>query len=87
MSELRKAAEKALEIFDWLEQRSIYQDTELKEVHDALRKALLKPDREWVGLTKKERNAIWMQHYDGWGQQIKIGWDRAIEQRLKEKNS
>lgn len=87
MSELRKAAEKALEIFDWLERRSIYQDMELKKVHQELKKALSAPEKEWVGLTKKERNDIWMQHYDGWGQQIKVGWDKAIEQRLREKNS
>lgn len=37
---LREAGEKALRIFDWLERRSIYQDAEAKEAHNALRAAL-----------------------------------------------
>jgi hypothetical protein len=48
MSDLRKAAERALEMFDWLERRSMYQDLQMKETHEALRQALAQPEQEPV---------------------------------------
>lgn len=36
-----KAMKMALKIFDWLEQRSIYQDAQIQEAHNELRKALI----------------------------------------------
>jgi hypothetical protein len=46
MSDLRKAAEMALEMFDWLERRSMYQDLQMKDTHEALRQALAQPEQE-----------------------------------------
>lgn len=42
----REALEKALVIFDWLERRSIYQDAQVKDAHDAVRAALAEPSVE-----------------------------------------
>ena len=47
MTDLRKAAEMALEMFDWLERRSMYQDLQMKETHEALRQALAEQE-PWV---------------------------------------
>lgn len=40
---LREALQKALVIFDWLERRTIYQDAQVKDAHDAVRAALAEP--------------------------------------------
>jgi hypothetical protein len=41
----------------------------------------------WVGLTQREWDDLWDEHHDDYGYQLSVdGYERAIEQRLKEKN-
>jgi len=49
----------------------------------------LQPKREWVGLTDQEIDAIYEQHHNQYAECISInfGYERAIEAKLKEKNS
>ena len=45
--------------------------------------------REWVGLTDDEIDDIWAEFNDGYGiiEETLWGYERAIEAKLKEKNS
>jgi hypothetical protein len=104
MTDLRKAAEMALEtlegdpelLVDWL--------AKLKEVKEALRQALAmerfsevsqeieeelkQPKREWVGLTDEERWEVTSKKWWDWEDSFDIdGFARAIEAKLKEKNT
>jgi len=46
------------------------------------------PQREWVGLTQKELDDLWDEHHDAYGYQLSAdGYERAIEAKLKEKNT
>ena len=43
--------------------------------------------REWVGLTDREIDELWMSHHDDFGNPLSAtGYERAIEAKLKEKN-
>ena len=87
MTDLRKAAEMALEALnddpkmlgDWLDN--------LKTAREALRQALAQPEqkREWVGLTDDELKALcdeWQIIYGGYVRPFA----ETIEAKLKEKN-
>ena len=83
MTDLRKAAEMALEClnyhWDYFEDESgdgLY----VLEAKKSLRQALAEPKREWVGLTDQE---IWDLGAD---HAIDLAWAREIEAKLKEKN-
>ena len=45
--------------------------------------------KEWVGLTDDEIDDIWAEFNDGYGiiEETLWGYERAIESKLKEKNS
>jgi len=45
-------------------------------------------ERQWVGLTAKEINALYVQHHNQFGECISGDWgyERDIEAKLKEKN-
>ena len=46
------------------------------------------PQRTWVGLTDKEIDELWMSHHDDFGNDLSAtGYERAIEAKLKEKNT
>jgi nucleotide-binding universal stress UspA family protein len=46
------------------------------------------PQRTWVGLTDKEIDELWMSHHDDFGNALSAtDYERAIEAKLKEKNS
>ena len=75
MSDLRDAAELALTA---LENTCPNNWTSVKE---NLRKALAQPKREWVGLTDEER------YLGDARSEQEIEYARAIEAKLKEKNS
>jgi hypothetical protein len=47
------------------------------------------PKREWVGLTDEEIDALYLQHHNQYGECESPSWgyERAIEQALKEKNN
>jgi hypothetical protein len=46
------------------------------------------PQRTWVGLTDKEIDELWMSHHDDFGNALSAtGYERAIEAKLKEKNT
>ena len=87
MSNLRKAAEMALEALEW------NYGTDLENIENcmawlekmnatipALRQALAQPKRKWVGLTDEDRSDLLTQHH-GWNE-----FGIAIEAKLKEKN-
>ncbi len=52
----------------------------------ALRQAL-ETDKQWVGLTDEERIALWGMRSDGPSNSEIRGFARAIEAKLKEKNT
>ena len=56
---------------------------------EIIRKALAQPERTWVGLTDEEIEAIYLQHHNQYGECESPNWgyERAIEQALKEKNT
>jgi hypothetical protein len=46
------------------------------------------PQRTWVGLTDREIDELWMSHHDDFGNPLSAtGYERAIEAKLKEKNT
>jgi hypothetical protein len=47
------------------------------------------PQRTWVGLTDEEMDAIYEQHHNQYGEceSANLGYERAIEAKLKEKNT
>jgi hypothetical protein len=47
------------------------------------------PAREWVGLTDEEIDAIYEQHHNQYAECISVnfGYERALEAKLKEKNT
>jgi hypothetical protein len=46
------------------------------------------PQRTWVGLTDEEIDVIYEQHHNQYGEceSVNLGYERAIEAKLKEKN-
>ena len=84
MTDLRKAAEMALEVLEttWGD-GSEDALKEWKEATQALHHALAEPKREWVGLTSDETWEIFT-HYDPLQYSA---FSRAIEAKLKEKNA
>jgi hypothetical protein len=46
------------------------------------------PQRTWVGLTDEEIDAIYEQHHNQYGEceSANLGYERAIEAKLKQKN-
>jgi hypothetical protein len=59
---------------------------QLLEKYEALQSAS-KP-AAWIGLTQREWDDLWDEHHDEYGYQLSAdGYERAIEQRLKEKNT
>ena len=47
------------------------------------------PQRTWVGLTEEEMDAIYELHHNQYGEceSANLGYERAIEAKLKEKNT
>ena len=46
------------------------------------------PQRTWVGLTDREIDELWMSHHDDFGNPLSAtGYERAIEAKLKERNT
>ena len=44
--------------------------------------------RTWIGLTDREIDKLWDEHHDSYGYQLSVsGYERAIEAKLKEKNT
>ena len=44
--------------------------------------------RPWVGLTDREIDELWISHHDDFGNPLSAtGYERAIEAKLKEKNT
>jgi|688.fasta_scaffold1168684_1 hypothetical protein len=81
MTELRKAAEIALEEFELFFNTYPYMEKGYTlDARKALRQALAQPNKEWVGLTDQE---IWDLGAD---HAIDLAWAREIEAKLKEKN-
>jgi hypothetical protein len=96
MTDLRKAAEMALDFMDWLcgddnSDRPKYTALNLESflllARTELRQALAQPKREWVGLTDDEIKEI----IGPWGETPIKGYTRKlfdqIEAKLKEKNT
>jgi len=60
----------------------------MQEEIDELRQAIAEEEkREWVGLTDEERIALWGMRSDGPSNSEIRGFARAIEAKLKEKNT
>ena len=94
MTDLRKAAEMALEFVAWFasDDHSIRPKHKAPEIAEALRQALAEPEqvltartvitgREWVGLTNEEVES-WRGNYDFFNSALV----REVEAKLKEKN-
>jgi hypothetical protein len=97
MSDLRKAAEMALEEFELFFNTYPYMEKGYTlDARKALRQALAQPEQEWVGLTDEESKPLIqkaMMYYghnpDHWTLTAGAGFcilARAIESKLKEKN-
>ena len=93
MTDLRKAAEMALEFVEWFasDDHSVRPQHKAPEVVEALRQALAQPEqvltakvvvtgREWVGLTRRELDIATL------GLEDLSDCYKAIEAKLKEKN-
>ena len=84
---------KALEV--WLDKTEWVQETVKPHELGMHRADVLKqriqevsPQRTWVGLTDKEIDELWMSHHDDFGNALSAtGYERAIEAKLKEKNT
>ena len=71
-------------------------DDAIKAVEDALAEPKQEPmlemnpeKRPWVGLTDKEIDEIYKEHHNQYGkcESVDFGYERAIEAKLREKNS
>ncbi len=63
-------------------------DDDYAEYSEALDSLCVPTKREWVGLTQRELDDLWMLHHDDYGYQTSAdGYERAIEAKLKEKNT
>jgi lipoate-protein ligase A len=66
-------------------------EAQMYEAIDAIKEALAQPDtpkHEWVGLTDEEIDAIYEQHHTNEEcESVNWGYERAIEAKLKEKNT
>ena len=85
MTDLRKAAEMALEALQYANDVCHYERCEEDFYTDeinALRQALAQPKREWVGLTEEEFESILEQHNEAFPFNVY----KSIEAKLKEKN-
>ena len=83
MSDLRKAAEMALEFVSWFasDDHSVRPKHKAPEIAETLRQALAQP--EWVGLTQEEVDALlWKLSVGAVDEDV-----RTIEAKLKEKNT
>ena len=59
-----------------------------KKVLEAMQWMLDKQKRTLVGLTDREIDELWMSHHDDFGNPLSAtGYERAIEAKLKEKNT
>ena len=59
---------------------------EVKNCHQIIKD--LQKKRPWVGLTDREIDELWMSHHDDFGNPLSAtGYERAIEAKLKEKNT
>ena len=84
MSDLRKAAEMALETLCVGANDAVPNDIDerFEQAIQALRQALAQPKREWVGLTDAEVEA-WRGNYDFFDSALV----KEVEAKLKEKNT
>ena len=95
---LNRKAENARELglsYDWTPE----EDEAFNEVekHSNLGKQILREmgqpyhfeKREWVGLTDEEIDKIYEAHHNQYGEceSVNFGYERAIEAKLKEKNT
>ena len=63
---------------------------EIKKLYeDFFDKHFAETQRRWTGLTDEEIDAIFAQHHDRYGEceSPNFGYERAIETKLKEKNT
>lgn len=59
---------------------------EVKNCHQIIKD--LQKKRQWVGLTDREIDELWMSHHDDFGNPLSAtGYERAIEAKLKERNT
>jgi 3-dehydroquinate dehydratase len=95
MSDLRRAAEMALEALEAHADIGIKSDKQIQALRQALRTALAQPEqvltartvitgREWVGLTDEEIKNLWNQHEPRFDY---YSFSCDIEAKLKEKNT
>ena len=90
MTDLRKAAEQALEILDMCfydEEDEVYclggwHQEKFMDAREALRQALAQPNKEWVGLSEDDRSEI---RRSG-SYSVRDKDFQAIEDKLREKN-
>jgi hypothetical protein len=98
MTDLRKAAEMALEAFDYhFDNEDDYLNWKyplVLEAKQALRQALAQPKSEWVGLTDDEiakADCVAMDYIGageyGLAEETIFDFAKAIEAKLKEKNT
>ena len=73
MTDLRKAAEMALEALAW---------EEIEDAKEHLRQALAQPKREWVGLIKDEVDSLELPDSP-----TVFEFAQFVEAKLKEKNA
>jgi len=88
MTDLRKAAEMALEA---LESFRFAQNPIVPQSIYVLRQALAQPEQEhkpWVSLTEEESSDIYNAHHNTYGECITSAYDLVldVEAKLKEKN-
>ena len=77
-----EAMKQALEA---LEKDSPWREETIASLRQAIEQA---EKREWVGLTQKELDDLWDVHHDAYGYQLSAdGYERAIEAKLKDKNT
>ena len=60
----------------------------LRQAHDALALTSYPPQRTWVSLTDREIEELWTSLHDDFGNPPSAtGYERAIEAKLKDKNT
>jgi len=75
---------------DWAEGpvTPLYTTPQTKQEHTGFIDSKLNPiKRQWVELTDEEIDNIYEQHHNQYGQSEFLNYERAIEAKLKEKNT
>jgi hypothetical protein len=83
----KEVMQMALDWFHWFQHGTNPNGAHVLEVEEAIRTRLAQPEKEWVGLTDEEVKILTTQNRTDFSRPPYEEFYRAIEAKLKEKNT